>query len=106
MNNRKIFYIIFFLIFCSKFSISNADEIFNKGREIFLNQGNCASCHALSDVNSSANIGPNLNEIRPSLEIVLAIVKDGRGVMPSYQDILSSDEIKAVAHYVSKASNQ
>ena len=103
---NNFFYILFFLLFFFKISISFADEIFNKGKEIFLKQGNCTSCHTLSDANSSSNIGPNLNEIRPSLEMVIAIVKKGRGVMPGYQDILTSEEIKAVAQYVSEASNQ
>ncbi len=85
--------------------ISHSDEIFEKGKEIFLNDGNCASCHSLADAQSIAMIGPNLDEVRPGLEKVLATVINGIGVMPAYQDILTKEEIEAVAHYVSKASN-
>ena len=95
--------IFIFIFFFSKNSYS--DDIFKKGKEIFLNEGNCASCHTLSDAKSIAAIGPNLNEIRPTLEVVLGTVTNGIGVMPAYQDILTKEEIEAVAHYVSKASN-
>jgi len=95
--------ILIFIFFASK--ISYSDDVFEKGKEIFLNDGNCASCHTLSDAKSIAVIGPNLDEIRPTLEVVLATVTNGVGVMPAYQDILSKEEIEAVAHYVSKASN-
>ena len=94
---------LIFIFFVSKISYSY--DVFEKGKEIFLNDGNCASCHSLADAKSIATIGPNLDEVRPSLEKVLATVTNGIGVMPAYQDILTKEEIEAVAHYVSKASN-
>ena len=94
---------LIFIFFVSK--ISYSDDVFEKGKEIFLNDGNCASCHTLSDAKSIAVIGPSLDEIRPTLEVVLTTVTNGVGVMPAYQDILSKEEIEAIAHYVSKASN-
>ena len=94
---------LIFIFFVSKSSYS--DEVFEKGKEIFLNDGNCASCHTLSDAKSIAVIGPSLDDIRPTLEVVLTTVINGVGVMPAYQDILSKEEIEAIAHYVSKASN-
>ena len=97
--------ILILLLFFYLSGISHGDEIFEKGKEIFLNDGNCASCHTLSDAKSIAVIGPSLDEIRPTLEVVLTTVTNGVGVMPAYQDILSKEEIEAVAHYVSKASN-
>ena len=45
---------------------AKADQLLKQGREIFLNQGNCASCHSLSDAKSDGSIGPNLNEIFPN----------------------------------------
>ena len=81
-----------------------ADEVFEKGREIFLEQGTCASCHTLNDAGSQANIGPNLNEIRPDLNRVIIAVTNGIGVMPSFEGILTIDEINAVAHYVYTAT--
>ena len=83
---------------------ANADELFNKGKEVFLEAGNCAACHALSDAGSIAEIGPNLNQIRPQVQAILMAVKNGIGVMPSFLGILSEDEINAFSYYVSESS--
>ena len=85
---------------------ANADELFSKGKEIFLEAGNCAACHSLSDAGSIAEIGPNLNQIRPQVQTILMAVKNGIGVMPAMEGILSNEEIEAVAHYVSIAAEQ
>ena len=93
------------LIFASNFQ-ANADELFSKGKEVFLEAGNCAACHSLSDAGSIAEIGPNLNQIRPQVQTILMAVKNGIGVMPAMEGILSDKEIEAVAHYVSIAAEQ
>jgi|TARA_Y100001936_G_C15875909_1_gene560194 mono/diheme cytochrome c family protein len=97
---------LFILLILSFLTLNKtfADEKFNLGKEIFLNAGNCATCHSLKDAGSIANVGPNLNEIRPDLGRVIISVTNGAGVMPSYLGILSQDEIDAVAYYVSEAS--
>ena len=102
MKLKLNYSVIFSLIF---FSELKSDEIFLKGKDIFLNAGNCSTCHSLKDANSNANIGPNLNEIRPVLERVYTVVMDGAGVMPSYQGILTEEEMKAVSYYVSESVN-
>ena len=94
-------FLIFFLI-----NQVNADELFNKGKEVFLEAGNCAACHTLSDAGSIAEIGPNLNQIRPQVQTILMAVKNGIGVMPAMEGILSDEEIEAVAHYVSISAEQ
>tara|TARA_B100001121_G_C18150661_1_gene372150 strand:+ start:53 stop:364 length:312 start_codon:yes stop_codon:yes gene_type:complete len=86
------------------FNQSLSDQKLNLGKEIFLNIGNCSACHSLKDAGSVANVGPNLNEIRPDMGRVIISVTNGAGVMPSYLGILSQDEIEAVAYYVSEAS--
>ena len=80
------------------------DELFQKGKEIFLEQGTCASCHSLSDAGSQANIGPNLDEIRPDLNRIILAITNGIGVMPAFEGMLSTEEINAVSHYVYKAT--
>mgnify|MGYP001412144265 CR=1 FL=1 len=87
------------------FQLLIADELFLKGKEIFLNAGTCATCHSLKDAGSNAMVGPNLNEIRPDIGRVKNAVTNGIGVMPAYQGILSDDEINAVSHYVSESAN-
>ena len=85
---------------------ANADELFNKGKEVFLEAGNCAACHTLSDAGSIGDIGPNLNQIRPNVERILMAVRNGIGVMPAMEGLLSNEEIEAVAHYVSISADQ
>ena len=82
-----------------------ADDLFNKGKIIFVGDGNCATCHSLDDANSNGNIGPNLNEIKPDISRVLMAVTNGIGVMPAYQGQLSDEEINAVATYVFESTN-
>ena len=79
--------------------------MFDQGKEVFLNQGTCATCHTLADAKSNGMIGPNLNEIRPLKDQVLSSVTRGIGVMPAFDGILSPEEIEAVSHYVSIAVN-
>ena len=81
-----------------------SDEKFNLGKDIFLNDGNCAACHSLKDAGSVANVGPNLNVIKPDMGRIINAVNNGIGVMPSQLGILSEEEINAVAYYVSEAS--
>ncbi len=101
----NLFSTLLILIFASNIQ-ANADELFSKGKEVFLEAGNCAACHSLSDAGSIAEIGPNLNQIRPQVQTILMAVKNGIGVMPAMEGILSDEEIEAVAHYVSIAADQ
>ena len=102
MKLRLIFLNILIFLF---FNQLKSDEIFNKGKVIFLNEGNCATCHSLKDAGSNGNIGPNLNEIRPDLGRVKNAVINGIGVMPSLLGILNEEEIDAVSYYVSESVN-
>ena len=72
------------LIFITFSQNLDADEILDLGKNIFLEKGNCATCHALSDAGSNADIGPNLNLIKPDLGRVVMAVTNGIGVMPAY----------------------
>ena len=99
MKLRLIFLIIF-ILFSTRLV---ADEIFDKGKQIFLNSGNCATCHSLKDAGSVANVGPSLDEIFPEMARVKMAVTNGIGVMPAYLGILSDDEIDAVSFYVSES---
>ena len=102
INTTYYALVLLTLVFFQKIK---ADEQFDKGKQIFLGQGNCAACHILKDAKSNGNIGPNLNEIRPDIEKVISIVKNGIGVMPAFEDQLSNEEIQAVSYYVSVSVN-
>ena len=100
----KINYCILALIILFFQNIKAAD-LFDQGKQIFLEEGNCATCHTLQDANSYGNIGPNLNEIKPDIMKIISTVTNGIGVMPAYEGQLSTEEIKAVATYVAKSTN-
>ena len=100
------YYNYFFLtIFVLHIQSLCANEILDQGKSIFLEKGNCATCHSLNDARSNADIGPNLNLIKPDIGRVVMAVTNGIGVMPSYEGILTYEEIEAVALYVSEKSN-
>jgi len=101
MKAKLIFLLIFNLLLFNK---TFSDQKFDKGKVVFLEQGNCAVCHTLRDAGSSGNIGPNLNVIKPDIMRVISAVINGIGVMPAYQGELTLEEIESVAYYVSEAS--
>ena len=101
MKTKLIFLLILNLLL---FNITFSDEKFDLGKIVFLDTGNCGSCHSLKDAGTLANVGPNLDEIKPDIGRVINTVTNGIGVMPSYLGILSEDEINAVAYYVSESS--
>ena len=83
-----------------------SDPMFDMGKDVFLNKAACSSCHILADAGSDGQIGPNLNQIRPDKMRVINAVTNGIGVMPAFEGQLSSEEIEAVAHYVSISANK
>ena len=105
MKSIKFFYLIIFIYQTIIFP-AKSDDIFDKGKNIFLNVGACSGCHTLADAGYEGQIGPNLNEIRPDKNRVIIAVTNGIGVMPSYEGQLTIEEIESVAHYVSVSSNK
>ena len=74
------------------------------GKEVFLGASGCAGCHTLSDAGSTGMIGPNLDDLKPSHDAVVAQVTNGGGGMPAFGDSLSEEQIQDVAAYVSSAT--
>ena len=103
---KKNFYFLVIIIFINLFFLPvKSDTLFELGKDVFLNKAVCSTCHTLADAGSNADIGPNLNEIRPNKMRVINTVTNGIGVMPSYEGELTSEEIEAVAHYVSTSTD-
>ena len=71
------------------------------GKTIFATAG-CTGCHTLKAAGSTGTVGPNLDEAKPSKELVIDRVTNGRGGMPSFKGQLSDAQIQAVATYVSE----
>jgi cytochrome c6 len=76
------------------------------GKEVFtrLAQPPCGLCHALQEAGTSAEIGPNLDQLKPDARRVVAAVRNGIGIMPAFGASLTEEQIQAVAHYVARAS--
>src|SRR5512132_571057 len=69
------------------------------GKGIFVNKG-CGSCHTLEAAGTSGNIGPNLDEAKPSLSLAVDRVTNGKGAMPSFKGTLSDKQIRDVTTFV------
>ena len=82
------------------------DEQGAAGRALVLEQASppCGACHTLGDAGTSGVVGPNLDELGPDAARVRAALQNGVGVMPSYKDLLSEEQIAAIAHYVELAT--
>ena len=66
--------------------------------------GPCAACHTLADAGTTGTIGPNLDEAKPPLSLVVERVTKGAGAMPSFKGQFSDKQIADVAAYVVKAT--
>jgi cbb3-type cytochrome c oxidase subunit III len=75
------------------------------GKAIFTSAG-CASCHTLADAGSSGTVGPNLDQAKPSHDLVVDRVTNGRGAMPPFKGRLTEAQIEAVAKYVSSVAGK
>jgi len=73
------------------------------GKAVFASAG-CGDCHTLAAAGSTGNIGPNLDESKPDTALVLTLVANGKGAMPSYEDRLSERQIGDVVAFVSSAA--
>ena len=73
---------------------------------MFLQQAQpgCGVCHSLTDANARGVVGPNLNQLSPSLAQVESAIAQGVGAMPAYGAQLSESEIEALAAYVVEAT--
>lgn len=70
------------------------------GEQVFASAG-CGGCHTFSAAGSSGAVGPDLDDLAPSFDAVVAQVTNGGGAMPSFKDELSEQEIRDVAAFVS-----
>ena len=86
---------------------AEADEL-ALGKALFTGRAApaCAVCHTLKDAGSAGEIGPVLDEIKPTRERVLTALRNGVGLMPSYKDTLTEAEIRALARYVSTVAGR
>src|SRR6476620_11208040 len=51
------------------------------GKAVFTSAG-CGGCHTLAAAGSNGNVGPNLDQAKPSKELVVTRVPEGKSPMP------------------------
>jgi cytochrome c6 len=74
------------------------------GKSIFT--ANCGACHTLADAGTAGQVGPNLDDAKPSKDAVSTIVTNGRGAMPAFSGSLDAQQIEAVSEYVASSAGK
>ena len=100
---RKILLISLLVIFSSS---TLADSKMDLGLEVYKNKAQCGVCHALQAAGSAGDIGPNFDQLTPTIPQIISAVTNGIGVMPPWEGILTDEEIEAVAYYVFNSTNK
>ena len=100
---KKVILLVFILIF---FSPAFADPKMDLGLEVYNNKAQCGVCHALQTAGSDGQIGPNFDQLKPTMSQIIAAVTNGIGVMQAWEGILTFEEIEAVAYYVFNSTNK
>ncbi len=76
-----------------------------RGKKALLGvEPNCGACHTIGDAGTAGAVGPNLDTLKPSAEMVEAAVTNGVGAMPPYRDTISKEQIADIAAYVVEAT--
>ena len=116
---KRIFFVLIFLIFSvsactdpkevaeseSQEAVASVAQM-ELGLKVYNNKAQCGMCHTLQAAGSEGQIGTNLDQLKPSMLQVVSAVTNGISVMPSFEGMLSSEEIDAVAYYVFESTNK
>src|SRR3954469_13802411 len=83
--------------------VTNLTAAEKHGQELFGRR--CVLCHTLKAANASAQVGPDLDALRPSKALVLDAIKNGRsnGNGQMAAGIYSGQDAQDVAAFVAKA---
>ncbi len=81
-----------------------------EGQIVYIEQG-CSNCHNLKDTQSGeigrgGVIGPDLDEAKPSYDLVVERVTNGKGQMPAFESALTPLDIANIAAYVSSVAGK
>jgi mono/diheme cytochrome c family protein len=84
-------------------NVSDLTESEKHGRELFGQR--CANCHTLKAANAIAEVGPNLDQLRPNQALVLNAIEDGRsrGNGQMAGGLYTGEDAEDVASFVAKA---
>jgi cytochrome c553 len=77
------------------------------GKQVFTGSAGCTNCHTLADAGSTGNVGPNLDDAKPSYDLVVTRVTNGSPAgMPPFKGTLTPTQIQDVAAYVSSVAGK
>jgi sulfite dehydrogenase len=74
------------------------------GKQVFETAG-CKGCHTLKAAGATGTVGPNLDDAKPDLALIVDRVVNGQGGMPSFKGQLSDKQIADVAAFVYKSTH-
>ena len=100
---KKITLSLFLILLCSAVF---ADDKMALGLDVYNNKVQCGVCHTLQAAGSAGNIGPDLDQLKPTMLQIIYAVTNGIGVMQAWEGILTYEEIEAVAYYVFNSTNK
>ena len=96
------------LLFSTSLNVASAEEAaMALGKKVFLElaQPQCALCHTLADAGATGEVGPILDELKPTADRVRTAVTNGIGPMPPNSS-LTKEQVDAVAVYVSTVAGK
>jgi mono/diheme cytochrome c family protein len=77
-----------------------------RGRELFGRS--CQQCHTLAAANAVGQVGPNLDRLKPTEDVVLDAIEQGRargeGRMPA--DLVQGQDARDVASFVAAVAGK
>jgi mono/diheme cytochrome c family protein len=84
-------------------NVSDLTESEKHGRELFGLR--CANCHTLQAANAIAQVGPNLDQIRPNKATVLNAIENGKSAGNGQMagGLYTGEDAEDVANFVAKA---
>jgi mono/diheme cytochrome c family protein len=87
-------------------NVSNLTAAEEHGRELFGER--CRNCHTLKAANAVAQVGPNLDDLRPPKSLVLDAINKGRarGNGNMAAQLVEGADAEDVASFVAKAVGQ
>jgi mono/diheme cytochrome c family protein len=87
-------------------NVTDLTEAEKEGRRIFGQR--CANCHSLKAANAVAQVGPNLDNLRPPKNLVLDAINKGRarGNGQMAAGLVEGEQAQDVASFVAKAVGQ
>lgn len=80
-------------------STTGAEIIDNAAEGARIYRRHCASCHGSKG--QGTRVGPSLQTVTDP-QMVMHMVRSGKGIMPSFANRLTDTQIRAVAHYVAR----